>query len=275
MVSVKVNEMASDKMRTNVRVSAFLLLAIVLAGLFSYHVTSATPDGVTVTILGNTSKSAVAGGFANFTGNDSTQPNRAGGFIFTMNITGKNQNLRWKAFVGNVSGRLTLDDAAGATIFDWTQSTLSGRVFSTRGSSSVNWSGIGCANTNITEEENRLLNHSSRDDNISATFSASTNQAFTVGVKSIPVNQCRTLNIYLNSTTNVLDTFEESVIYDQNFSGFNGSGSIGNLVYTQALQANAKGYNNQSNYSFQVIVPERGESTWQSSTPYYFYVELS
>ena len=272
--------MVSDKMQTsvrarNLRVSAFLLLVIVLAGLFSYSVISATPDGVTVTILGNSTKSAVAGGFANFTGNDSTQPNRAGGFIFTMNITGKNQNLRWKAFVGNVSGRLTLDDAAGATIYDWTQSTLSGKVFSTRGSTTVNWSGVGCAHNNITEEENRLLNHSSKDDNISATFSALTNKAFTVGVKSIAANQCKTLNIYLNSTANALDTFEESLIYDQNASGFNGSGDIGHVVFTQTLEVNSRGYSNNSNYSFQMLVPERGESSWQGSTPYYFYVELT
>ena len=268
--------MASDRKRMNVIASAVLLLIVVIAGLLSDHVTgAATPDGVTVTILGNTTKSAVAGGFANFTGNDTTQPNRAGGFIFTINVTGKNQNVRWKAFVGNVSGRLTLDDAAGATIFDWTQSTLSGLALATRGSGSVNWSGVGCAHTNITEEENRLLNHSSKDDNITATFSGLTNKAFTVGVKTMSAAQCKTINIYLNSTSNVLDTFEESVIYDQNLSGFNGSGAIGNLVYTQTLEANAKGYNNQSNYSFQMIVPERGESGWQSSTPYYFYVELT
>lgn len=238
-------------------------------------IVSSTPDGVTITLLGNSTKNPSAGTILNLTGNSSLNPNTAGGFIFTVNITGKTQNTRWKAFVGNASGKLTLDDSLGATIYDWTLSSVSGELYATRFSSTVNWSGIGCANLNITEEENRLLNHTSKDDNITATFGVVTNKALVVGTKTLAANSCRTLNIYLNSTTNVLDTFEESILYDQNFSGFNGSGTIGNLVYTQNLENVQRGYGNTSTYDFQIVVPERGESGWTSATPYYFYIELS
>ena len=75
-------------------------------------------------------------------------------------------------------------------------------------------------------------------------------KAFTVGVKALAANQCKTINIFLNSTSNVMDIFEESVIYDQNLSGFNGSGAIGNLVYTQTLEASAKGLQQPAKLQF-------------------------
>ena len=85
----------------NVKTGTYFLL-LLITGLLLYSITaSSTPDGVTITIGGNTTKSASAGGIANYSGNDTTRPEMAGGFIFFMNITGETQNVRWKAFVGN------------------------------------------------------------------------------------------------------------------------------------------------------------------------------
>lgn len=255
----------------------FVFIVAALTLLLGAVVVSSAPDGVTITILGNTTKTSSGGGMANYTGNSTSLPNVAGGFIFTMNITGKTQNTRWKAFVGNATGKLTLEDSNAAVIYDWTLTTISGEVYATRSSGTINWTGIGCANLNITEEENRLLNHSSKDDNITATFSASNNDLITVGTKTLAPNSCRTLNIYANSTTNQVDTFEEMVLYDRNSTPFNFGvdGAVGNVIYTQQLESDALGYNNASTYDFQMLVPERGETGWTSTTPYYFYIELS
>ena len=88
--------------------------------------------------------------------------NTSGGSITTMVLNATTQNLRWKAYVGNVTGTLTLDDAAGYSIFDWSITTaLTGEVYATRSSSTPNWANIGCATpTNITNEE-KAINHTS------------------------------------------------------------------------------------------------------------------
>jgi hypothetical protein len=256
--------------------NAFPALSIIAFMLLLLLTVSAAPDGVTITIFGNTTKSAAAGGNANFTGNSTTQPATSGGFIFTMNISGDTQNVRWKAFVGNVSGKLTLDDSLGATIYDWTLSIISGEVYASRASTNINWTGIGCATLNVTEHENRILNHSSRDDNITATFAGINNDALTIGSVGLAASSCRTLNIYENSTANTVDTFEEVVLYDLNGTGYNWSMTAdGNVVYAQILEQDALGYNNATTYDFQMLVPERGNTGWASSTAYYFYVELS
>ena len=43
----------------------------------------------------------------------------AGGTITTMVLSAVQQNDKWKAYVGNVSGSLTLDDSNGYTIYRW------------------------------------------------------------------------------------------------------------------------------------------------------------
>jgi hypothetical protein len=266
--------MEKKKGKDNSSLIILTVSAFVIFSLISAVLVSAIPDGATISVVGNSTKSPTGGGIANLTSGSQALPDVAGGYIFTMNVTGNTQNARWKAFIGNVTGKLTLQDSAGAVIYDWTLSQISGRVFATRSSATLNWSGIGCASLNITEEENRLLNHSSRDDNITATFATYSNQEFTVGTKTIAPNQCRTLNVYRNSAPNQVDTFEELVIYDRNSTPYDGFGSIGHVVYAQKLQAAGVGYNNNL-YDFQMLVPERGESSWSSSTAYYFYVELS
>ncbi len=45
--------------------------------------------------------------------------NVSGGYIYTVLINTTSQNPRWKAFVGNVSGKISLDNANNYTIYDW------------------------------------------------------------------------------------------------------------------------------------------------------------
>jgi hypothetical protein len=62
--------------------------------------------------------------------------------------------------------------------------------------------------------------------------------------------------------------FEEIILYD-------GTDHLnGDIVYATILEQNLAGYNNNQ-FDFQMIVPENGAPTWTSSTPYYFYVELT
>ena len=153
----------------------YLLLPLVIA----------VPDGVTIIPIRNETKTPGSGGIINTTG----------GSITTVNINGTTQNVRWKAFIGNVSGRLTLDDASGATIFDWSANSIAGEIYTTRFVGSINWTGINCSNaTNLINEDIALL-HTSPDDNISATFSETTHDGFFVGTFQIAANSCRSIHI--------------------------------------------------------------------------------
>ena len=72
--------------------------------------------------------------------------------------------------MGNVTGRLTLDNSDNQTIYDWTYTRGDGEVYATR-ASSVTWSTLLCANsTTISAEESALNQVSGHPDSISNTF---------------------------------------------------------------------------------------------------------
>src|SRR3989338_3034243 len=213
---------------------AMLMLAIALFIAF-IGASSAEPSGPTITFMNNETK-ATSG---------AATINTSGGSITTVILNTTTQNLRWKAYVGNVTGTLTLDDASDNTIFDWT--------------------GINCSNSTHITNENKAINHTNRDDNITATFSQQLHSGFYVGTRQILANTCKSLHTYVNSTSQN-SRFEEVAMYD----GAKSTG--GHVVYAAPLEQDQYGFDN-STYDFQMIVPENGLPGFQSSTAYYFYVE--
>ena len=79
----------------NLVLLSFMIL--IVSSLFAY----AEPSGPTITFIANETKDPAA----------ATLINTTGGSITTMALNATSQNLRWKAYVGNVTGTLTLDDA--------------------------------------------------------------------------------------------------------------------------------------------------------------------
>ncbi|MFH1182233.1 MAG: hypothetical protein V1702_04700 [Candidatus Woesearchaeota archaeon] len=237
---------------------SFALIAVFIVGIALMSVfTSATPAGVTIIPIRNETSTPRAASFVNTTG----------GTIATVNLNGSTQNVRWKAFVGNVSGALTLDDAYGSTVYDWTASAPSGEIYAARSSATLNWSVIGCANSTHLSMEDFAMNHTNKDDNISRTFSTKVHNQFYVGLVQIAQNACYSIHTYVNDSSQS-SRFEEMVLYD----GTNLTN--GNVVFSTILELDKYGYNNQT-YDFQMILPERGIDGWSSSTAYYFYMELS
>jgi hypothetical protein len=232
-------------------IAAFMIL---IAGSLSVY---AQPSGPVVTFIANETKNLAA----------STLINTSGGSITTMVLNATSQNLRWKAYVGNVTGTLTLDDAADNSIFEWDITSITGEVYATRTSGTINWSGANCSNITHMELENLALNHTNIDDNITSTFDSSTHEGFFVGTSEILANTCFAVNTFVNSTSQT-ESFEEVVLYD----GTNHTN--GNLIYASPLEQDTYGFDNQT-YDFQMIVPENGLATFTSSTAYYFYVELA
>lgn len=187
--------------------------------------------------------------------------NISGGYIATINLTANFQNTRWKAFIGNVTGKFTLSDSGGSTIFDWTLSTTTGRVYATRDTGTIEWSSIACSSVANLESENSILAHTSLTDNLTSTFDDTTHSAFIAAGQFIGANTCRSLNTYINNVTQNTD-FEEMVLYDGT-----------SLIYATVLENDVIGYNGAP-YDFQMLVPENGSASWTGAIAYYLYVEL-
>jgi len=258
-------EANQTKMKTHTPLlPAFFLLSLIII-LLCINYVLAVPVSPTVTVIGNSTQAGQTGRVVNGTGNDTGNPDKSGGFIFTINLDGISQNDRWKAYVGNVSGRLVLQDAVGWAIYDWTvASTLTGEIYATRASTTINWPEVNCSTATNTTNEEQVINHTNNpNDNLSRTFNNTDNSEFYVGNVRIWNNTCPTTNLFVNGTRGLNDDFEEVLLHDDV-----------NMVYASIIEVNAYGYRNET-FDFQMLLPERGYSGWASSTAYYFYVELN
>jgi hypothetical protein len=232
----------------------FVMLVVSSLLLFNISFLSAAPIGPSNMIsVWNETKNTTSAAFFNI----------SGGYIAALNLTANAQNTHWKAFVGWVSGGFTLDDVGGSTIYDWSSAVTTGRVYSTRDSSTIEWNLVGCANktTNLATE-NTAMFHNRTSDNITATFLyPSTHSPFWVAGRPISSNSCPTLNTYRNDAAQDTD-FEEMALYDST-----------SIIYATILESNLTGYDNQA-YDFQMLVPENGSQGFTGATAYYLYVEL-
>ena len=225
--------------KSSIIIVVILLFFILLRGGF------ALPVGADVTYISNSTISSNPD-------NRTDQP----GTITVIILDAFQQDYQWKAYVGNVTGKLTLDDSDGYTIYDWTLSTISGEVYASR-SNSVSWANIECADSTVIANEESALGITSTDpDSISNTFTGSSGNII-VGTKT--VSGCPSIHTY-NVSEQPSDDYEEALLRDDS----------GVLVYYTEISDNAEGYNGQ-NYDFQMIVAENESSTGNT---YYFWVEL-
>ena len=246
------------------KVQFSLVLALIITLLLSFNAVLSVPEGPVLNYIQNETRAA----------QPATSITTKGGTITTMVLNATAQNVRWKAYVGNVSGTLTLDDSRNYTIFEWRLTTVEGEVYASR-SSSIDWSNVNCTwsvtknstNRTIEENENLAMNHTFGDDNITATFSSRSHQSFYIGANPIASNSCYSIHTFVNDTAQSTK-FEEVLLYD----GLNATS--GDVIYSTILEQDELGFD-KGMYDFQMIVPEKGLETWTGSTPYYFYVELT
>lgn len=242
---------------------AAALLIFVFSFVLFLSIVKATPTGPgSLGIISNETSSITNG----------TQINVSGGYIATLNITAQQQNPRWKGFVGNVTGTLSLDDASGSTLYDWSLTSVAGEIYATANATSPTWSQIQCTNATVLEVQNDYLNHSNQQDNITATFNNGINgshDAFVVAGVSITADTCPTLNTYVNSASQDA-SFEEMALTDST----NFSASKGTIVYVTIMENDVTGFDGAT-YDFQMIVPDDGSDGFTGVTPYYVYVELT
>ncbi|NJL44203.1 MAG: hypothetical protein HC945_02725 [Nitrosarchaeum sp.] len=173
------------------------------------------------------------------------------------------QDQHWKAYVGNVSGTFTLDDADDYTIYSWpSDSTVSGEVIVGR-SGSMDFSAVSCADAaSIAAEETFNNMTAGQPDSISNTFNSTAHTATTVSATVL--SSCNATSLYVNDVSQ-----GQSALAD--FQVFLMEDNANNLGYVAILNDNTAGYNT-ANYDFQIIVAESDVKT--VATTYYFYVEL-
>lgn len=238
----------------------FLVVLLLILSLFTIitadsRTASALPAGVT--IVSNTTNTPTAAAASSLT--------TAGGSFTTLVLNGTFQNPRWKAYVGNISGVLTLDDSNSYTIYDWNLTSMNGEVFITR-NSTISWTLVNCSTTQkITAEDQFLTLNSSSVDSINRTFNASVHRGFYVGTNHIGNSTCKSIATYVNDTKQAASenaAFQEVLLTD----------TYTNIIYAGLIDDNTLGYNN-GRYDFQMIVPE--DDTKQTPTTYYFYAEIS
>lgn len=237
----------------------FTVALIVITLFFFYSIPSgrSTPVGVNATNNISSSYSPAA----------ATRTD-AGGTITTLDLDTQQTDDGWKGYVGNVTGKFTLDDSDGYSIYDWSFTVTTGEVYIAR-ASSPNWSGAECAGTTkIDNEEAYFQMLDSEYDEISDTFNETIHQNFRVGVVNITNSTCYSTFVYVNDsrypTINESTPFQEVLIQT--------NGTTDDLVYVAILETDEAGYHDGYTYDFQSIVPD--SRNFSVTTTYYFWAEL-
>lgn len=188
--------------------------------------------------------------------------------ITSLVFSSLQQDQHWKAYVGNVTGKLTLDNPNNYTIYDWDFSTLTGQVYASR-FNNITWPGVTCASQSTIVAESAFNDMTATaSDRMNVTFNWTIHKQFLVGASTIAQNTCNSTVTYINDTRpvpTVNSKFQEILLQDTH----------GSLIYLTGIDDNTLGYDNSSTANtvdFQMIV---GESDIKGApTPYYFYVEL-
>jgi len=234
---------------------AFILAA---AALFTQLSFAADPEGPAITFISNSTKNATPA--------ESRTDGK--GTITTLVLTTMQQNNKWKAYVGNVSGTLVLRDTSDYSIYEWTAiDDPSGTVFITR-NNSITWSDIECADSSVIAGEQVQLDHTvTAADNINHTFNHIAHSSLYVGSVLIGNSTCP-------STATWISDEEQAISEDSDFQEILLSDGE-SLVYATIIESDSQSYRNESvTYDFQAIVADSGLPGSTGQATYYFYVEI-
>ncbi|MEM2139157.1 MAG: hypothetical protein QXM96_03310 [Candidatus Woesearchaeota archaeon] len=193
--------------------------------------------------------------------------NQSKGYIHTLRLNAEQQDMKWKAYVGNVSSTFVLDDANDYSIYQWNVDSFTGQVYITRKTTAPLWTSISCASEANKITEDTSLGHTSTSaDSINRTFGARIHNNITIGTNTIYNNTCYATTLWQNDaavpqTSNAV--WQEIVLYDTT-----------SLLYAVFVENDKIGYRGDgTTYDFQAIVPENA-TAGSSTIPYYFYLEL-
>lgn len=236
--------------------SSALTKLIIFIAIFTGIITSALADPAGTTITSNSTDNG-----RTFTPSNRSDP---GGSITTLVLNAIQQNQQWKAYVGNITGSLTLDDSVGNTIYEWSLSAaeISGEILVSRASSPT-WANVNCSNITVIQTEQTALGiNDSVTDSIKNTFNYTTHASMIVAGRTISANSCNATSTYVSDARQAQATadFQEILLDDDT-----------NLIYATKINQDKTGYNGSNTYDFQLIVADNPTVT---SNTYYFYAEI-
>ena len=202
-----------------------------------------------------------------------TEPSE-GGNTTSLSITANTLSQRWQGYYGNVTGNVTLGDAANNVLYSWVDLAPAGEVYAAN-KTSVNWPRIFCVNFSAAAGEenlnkdtmNTFIGYTSdgdraKNDAVNATF----NQTFgddestlVVGARTI-ANADNCSMVTLNTGTGYQTASFKEVILTDNET----------VVFASILENNANGFKSHPT-DFEMIVGVNSSNTRN----YFFFVELS
>ncbi|MEM4260237.1 MAG: hypothetical protein QXG00_03300 [Candidatus Woesearchaeota archaeon] len=231
-----------------------LLMMLVFSLFFDIYTAFSLPSGDISVISNSTSF---------FAGYNQSNSSALGGTITTLIFNVSEQTMKWKAYVGNISGSLSLRSSNDFVLYDWPLTVSSGEIYASR-SDAINWSSLICSDETIISNEEAVLGlDTTAVDSINRTFNTSVHKSFYVAGNNITNSSCRAISTNVNNSA---QSFSEEALFQEVLlsDGFN-------LVYASILESKVVGYNNQT-FDFQMIVADT--ETSETITSYYFYIEL-
>lgn len=236
-----------------------LFISILIISIIAGIRTVSSVDGASTNFLENSTKNLTIP--SNYSGGK--------GYIHTINLDTSQQDYKWKAYIGNVSGTLVLEDSAGYSIYDWAIiGNSSGEVFVSRGNS-VFWTTINCSNeSSVADEQSAMSMSDIMVDNINNTFNHTVHNSMLIGAINITNSTCKSLFTNINDSrdgSGLAETspFQEILLQDNQST----------VVYATFIEDAQMGYNQDKTHQFQLLVAENATLSAPDIT-YYFYVEL-
>ncbi len=253
----KSREETSQRNRTHALHKIIMVSVCMVITLLSCISVYAAPAGPSITYISNSTAAVI----------NANRSQDTKGTITTLTMALNQQSYKWKAYVGNVTGSLALDDANGKSIYDWSLASISGEVYATRSSSTPNWANVSCVNQTLIDAEQAALGIiASSQDSLNKTFMYVNHTTFIVGTKTIAADTCRSTATYINDTAQQVNTtarFQEVLLRDD-LSSF--------MIYTALINDNQLDYAGTGTVDFQMIIAENESSV--IPTTYFFYAEL-
>ncbi len=198
------------------------------------------------------------------------------GNITELDIQGKSQTRTWQGYFGNISGKITLDDASNWTLYDWASTEPRGQIYATPKAQMPVWENISCFDYyggpqyNLSAVEIDLGLQPTENDGVNETFQYTTHDQIFVGSVQIDADTCPSTYMYQGDVAQTAN-FQEILLTDN---------TTGSIIYTALIENRTPGglndlpgYNNYT-YDFQMLVGENGHGIDIATTSYWFYVEL-
>lgn len=187
-----------------------------------------------------------------------------GGNVTQVNIDALTITKSWQGYYGQVHGEIALETSAGSKFYNWTLTSVSGRVYATR-ATTITWTNVNCTNsTNMTTETTFLGLTASDGDSVINTFNSSTHPAFNVSTSVIVANTCQATSVFVNNASQT-SNWRQVLLTDR---------TSNNIIYTTIMNASTVGFDGGT-YDFQLLVGENEHTGSIGVTNYYFWVELN